>query len=67
MGLISYTFYLYHRGILLLIQRDLHSTIADAALAFAITGAIAAVSWPYFETPFLRLRRSSVVAKRSPM
>lgn len=65
MGLISYTFYLYHRGILLLIQRDIHSTVADAALAFAITGTIAAVSWPYYESPFLRLRRSCVVTKKA--
>jgi peptidoglycan/LPS O-acetylase OafA/YrhL len=59
MGLISYTFYLYHHGVLNLVGSRFHSTIGAAFLAFAITGAIAAVSWPYFESPFLRLRRSA--------
>jgi peptidoglycan/LPS O-acetylase OafA/YrhL len=65
MGQISYTFYLYHHGVLGLIERDIHSTLGAAFFTFAITGAIAAVSWPYFESPFLRLRRPTVAARRN--
>ena len=59
MALISYTFYLYHHAVLNLIESHFHSTIVAALLTFVITGVIAAVSWPYFESPFLRLGRSA--------
>lgn len=56
-GRISYTFYLYHVALLLLIREHFHSPIWGPVLAFAITGAIAAVSWAFFESPILRLGR----------
>jgi peptidoglycan/LPS O-acetylase OafA/YrhL len=61
MGQISYTFYLYHLGVLVLIREHFHSTIVVALLAFGITGAIAAISWPFFESPILRWQRSAGV------
>lgn len=61
MGQISYTFYLYHLGILILMREHFHSTILVALLAFGISGAIAAISWPFFESPILRLQRSARV------
>jgi peptidoglycan/LPS O-acetylase OafA/YrhL len=57
MGQISYTFYLYHLGVLILIRQHVHSAILIPVLGFGITGAIAAVSWPFFESPILRLGR----------
>jgi peptidoglycan/LPS O-acetylase OafA/YrhL len=61
MGQISYTFYLYHLGLLILMREQFHSPILAALLAFGIAGAIAAVSWPFFESPILRLQRSAGV------
>jgi peptidoglycan/LPS O-acetylase OafA/YrhL len=61
MGQISYTFYLYHLGVLVLIREHFHSSILVALLAFGITGAIAAISWPFFESPILRWQRSTEV------
>lgn len=58
MGQISYTFYLYHFGVLMLIRQYFHSTIFCSALNFGITGAIAAVSWAFYESPILRGRLS---------
>jgi peptidoglycan/LPS O-acetylase OafA/YrhL len=58
LGLISYTFYLYHVGVLDLVRGHVHSTTLSALLAFAITGALAAASWKYFESPILHWRRS---------
>jgi peptidoglycan/LPS O-acetylase OafA/YrhL len=52
-GKISYTFYLYHVGVLLLIQRHMHSRGLSSIVAFLITGVIAAASWTFFESPIL--------------
>lgn len=54
LGLISYTFYLYHEAIILKIGEHLHSGLGIAVAAFAITTAIAAVSWLVMEAPLLR-------------
>jgi peptidoglycan/LPS O-acetylase OafA/YrhL len=55
LGLISYTFYLYHVAVLLQVERYVHSTIPVAALAFAITVAISAISWYCFESRILKV------------
>ncbi len=54
LGLISYTFYLYHQGVLILVGRHLHSVLATAVVSFAITTAISAGSWSFFESRILR-------------
>ena len=59
MGQISYTFYLYQLGVLILIRERFHSSILAALLTFGISGAIAAISSPLFESPILRLQRSA--------
>jgi peptidoglycan/LPS O-acetylase OafA/YrhL len=53
LGKISYTFYLYHLGVIVLIQRSIHSRGLSGILAFLITSAIAAVSWAVLESPIL--------------
>lgn len=52
LGTISYTFYLYHFGVLALIERIVHFH-GISLISFAITGAIAAVSWKFLESPIL--------------
>jgi peptidoglycan/LPS O-acetylase OafA/YrhL len=63
MGQISYTFYLYHLGVLILVRQHVHSAFLIPVIAFGITGAIAAVSWPFFESPILRLHQWAVVGE----
>lgn len=58
LGRISYTFYLYHLAVLLKVEEHLHSVIPAAVLAFAVTTAIAAISWRFFESPILALNRA---------
>jgi peptidoglycan/LPS O-acetylase OafA/YrhL len=53
LGLISYTFYLYHEGILLKVGQHLHSPILIALAAFSVTVLISALSWHLFEAPIL--------------
>jgi peptidoglycan/LPS O-acetylase OafA/YrhL len=57
LGLISYTFYLYHLGVLILLKQSAHISLLVYPLSFAITVAIAAISWRFFETPILRMSR----------
>jgi peptidoglycan/LPS O-acetylase OafA/YrhL len=59
MGLISYTFYLYHWGVLSVLRGRLHSKILTALAGFAITGIIAALSWRFLEAPVLGLAHHS--------
>jgi len=54
LGLISYTFYLYHWGILILLQQRAHMS-HFVVLGFAVTGTLAAISWRFYETPILRI------------
>jgi peptidoglycan/LPS O-acetylase OafA/YrhL len=53
LGKISYTFYLYHFGVIVLIQQNIHSRGLSGILAFLITSAIASVSWAFLERPIL--------------
>ncbi len=57
LGLISYTFYLYHLGVLILVEQHARSSFLVYLVSFAITGAIAAISWRFFESPILRVSR----------
>jgi peptidoglycan/LPS O-acetylase OafA/YrhL len=57
LGLTSYTFYLYHWGVLILLEQRVHTSLLVVPLSFAITGAIAAISWHFFESPILRMSR----------
>jgi peptidoglycan/LPS O-acetylase OafA/YrhL len=57
LGLISYTFYLYHFGVWILLEQRVHPAILACLLSFAITGAIAAISWRFFESPILHISR----------
>jgi len=53
LGLISYTFYLYHEAVLLKVRQYLHSPLSIAVVAFFVTIIISALSWHLFETPIL--------------
>jgi len=53
LGLVSYTFYLYHEGVLLQVGLYLHSRIPIALVAFSVTILISVFSWHYFEAPIL--------------
>ena len=57
LGQISYTFYLYHFGVLIIIKQHYHSAPVDFVLGFIATAAIAAVSWAVYEAPILRRPR----------
>ena len=54
LGLISYTFYLYHEAVLLKVGQYVHSSpILIALVAFAITFLISVLSWHLLEAPVL--------------
>jgi peptidoglycan/LPS O-acetylase OafA/YrhL len=53
LGKVSYTFYLYHFGVLRLVQQSIHARGLATAVAFLITMAIAAASWEFLESPIL--------------
>ncbi len=53
LGLISYTFYLYHEAVLLKVGQYLHSRALIAATAFSITVVTSVLSWHLFEAPIL--------------
>jgi peptidoglycan/LPS O-acetylase OafA/YrhL len=57
MGLISYTFYLYHLGVLSLLHQHVQSKVLAALLGFGISGTIAAISWWFLEAPVLGVAR----------
>lgn len=65
MGTISYTFYLYHLGVLILVRRHFHGTSVSAVLDFIITGGIAALSWKFYESQILRNGSVANAAKQS--
>lgn len=56
-GVISYTFYLYHFGVLSLLHDHVHSRVLVALLGFGISGAIASSSWRLVEAPILGVTR----------
>jgi len=67
LGLISYTFYLYHWGVLILLEQRTHISFLVYPLGFVITGAMAAISWRFFETPILRMSRLFEVQTKQPV
>jgi peptidoglycan/LPS O-acetylase OafA/YrhL len=66
LGLISYTFYLYHEAVLLKAGQYLHSRILIALAAFSVTILISGLSWHLFEAPILG-RSTKRLIKNSPL
>jgi peptidoglycan/LPS O-acetylase OafA/YrhL len=62
-GLVSYTAYLIHAGVLGLIQ-PFHSHIANVGLAFSLILAYASASWICIEKPILQLRPKAWLRSR---
>ena len=58
LGRISYTFYLWHVAVVILLESYLQSYWLRPAAAFAATFVIAAFSWKYIESPVLNWRRN---------
>jgi peptidoglycan/LPS O-acetylase OafA/YrhL len=58
LGRISYTFYLWHVAVVILLESYLQSYWLRPATAFAATFVIAAFSWKYIESPVLNWRRN---------
>jgi peptidoglycan/LPS O-acetylase OafA/YrhL len=56
LGRISYSFYLWHWAILLLLSQRIHSTSLLALSGFALTVAVASISWHFIESPLLSAR-----------
>jgi peptidoglycan/LPS O-acetylase OafA/YrhL len=56
-GLISYTSYLIHAGVLALV-RPSTSVVLNGALAFTVVIAYSSLSWLFLEKPILKLRPS---------
>jgi peptidoglycan/LPS O-acetylase OafA/YrhL len=59
LGQISYTFYLYHVAVLSKVGEHTRSTAVAAALSFAVTAVIAALSWKFLESPILNAHRQA--------
>jgi peptidoglycan/LPS O-acetylase OafA/YrhL len=62
-GLVSYTSYLVHAGVLALV-RPSSSLIVNRGLAFAVVIAYASLSWLFLEKPILKLRPSAWLGAR---
>jgi peptidoglycan/LPS O-acetylase OafA/YrhL len=62
-GLVSYTSYLIHAGVLALVK-PFSSQIANRGLAFAVVIAYAFLSWLFLEKPILKLRPSAWLSSR---
>jgi peptidoglycan/LPS O-acetylase OafA/YrhL len=62
---ISFTFYLFHAGVLLLVRQHVRSSLAVAGIGFAITAIIATISWWLIEAPILRVPRTLQTEKDS--
>jgi peptidoglycan/LPS O-acetylase OafA/YrhL len=65
LGLISYTFYLYHEAVLLKAGQYFHSRMPIALAAFSVTILISVLSWHLFEAPILG-RSAKTLAAGSP-
>jgi len=71
LGGISYGLYVFHPTCFMLVRRvaSPHSLILDLVLSFGVTIAVAFVSFRYFESPLLRLKRYfryEMAVQRSP-
>ena len=62
MGRISYTFYLYHVAVLVIVARHLNSLMLKAMVSMAVTLAISWLSWKLFESPILKRRQKKFAA-----
>jgi peptidoglycan/LPS O-acetylase OafA/YrhL len=59
LGRISYSFYLWHWAVLLLLSQRIQSAPLLALSGFAFTAAIASASWHFIESPILHMRLAS--------
>ncbi|MFL6228772.1 MAG: acyltransferase family protein [Pyrinomonadaceae bacterium] len=57
LGRISYGLYVFHAAAIYVAQRALPPSVRQIALAFGLTLTAAALSYQFFEAPFLRLKR----------
>jgi peptidoglycan/LPS O-acetylase OafA/YrhL len=64
-GQISYSMYLVHIGIILLVSEKFHGVLA-ASVALAMTVAYAAISWSAMESRLLGRKRSKVASEMQP-
>jgi peptidoglycan/LPS O-acetylase OafA/YrhL len=62
LGRISYTFYLYHVAVLVIVSRYVNSTRLRATLGLALTIALAGLSWRFVESQILKRRRTPVAS-----
>jgi peptidoglycan/LPS O-acetylase OafA/YrhL len=60
LGQISYTFYLYQVAVMDKLGQHIGSHLEVVILGFLITGAFSALSWHFFESPILKLRRGQL-------
>ncbi len=60
LGRISYTFYLYHVAVLVIVSHYLNSSILRAVAGLVLTSTIAALSWHILESPILKRRKRTV-------
>jgi peptidoglycan/LPS O-acetylase OafA/YrhL len=65
LGVISYTFYLYHRGVILLVERGIHSRVLVFIVSFVILTALSSISWFFFESRILGVRPLSPVSAKA--
>jgi peptidoglycan/LPS O-acetylase OafA/YrhL len=63
-GLISYSFYLYHTIVIdQVVKHVSHQYVLVLVISAALTGAVAAASYYVVERPMMRLRRTDVLAR----
>jgi peptidoglycan/LPS O-acetylase OafA/YrhL len=69
LGKISFGLYVFHGPVIILAGKYLDKRIhhGHLAVSFAITIVCAALSYQYFETPFLRLKRSHELVPSRPV
>jgi peptidoglycan/LPS O-acetylase OafA/YrhL len=67
LGRISYTFYLYHVAVLVIVSRHLISSSLRVVVSLALTIAIAGLSWRVLESPILNRRIKTVAVIARPV
>jgi peptidoglycan/LPS O-acetylase OafA/YrhL len=56
LGLVSYSAYLWHRGVIKLVERSSMPPVAELAVAFLSVVAVASITWFLVERPLSRIR-----------
>jgi peptidoglycan/LPS O-acetylase OafA/YrhL len=65
LGRISYSFYLYHVAVFLLLSQRMHSATLLAFSGFVVTFTIASASWHVMESPILKNSRPASMARQA--